>query len=86
MESVHEHDFAASNNWWKHKFKFLHNNEVKIIRDFKIQTDQQLAHYIPHIMVVEHCAKEVWFINVAIQDDSHTEQKEQARQLSRLQN
>ena len=51
----------------------LQNEEVKILWDFKIQTDKHLAHNIPDIIVLE---KKVWLIDVAISGDSRINQKE----------
>ena len=52
----------------------LQNEEVKILWDFKIQTDKHLAHNIPGITVVEK--KQVWLIDVSIPGDSKINQKE----------
>ena len=52
----------------------LQNEEVKILWDFKIQTDKHLAHNILDITVVEK--KQVWLIDVAILGDSTFNQKE----------
>ena len=52
----------------------LQNKEVKILWDFKIQTDKHLAHTIPDKTVVEK--KQVWLIDVTIPGDSRIDQKE----------
>ena len=52
----------------------LQNEEAKIIRDFKIQTNKHLARNIPDITVV--AKKQVWLIDVAIPGDSRIYQKE----------
>ena len=52
----------------------LQNEEVKILKDFKIQTDKHLAHNIPDLTVVEK--KQVWLIDVAIPGDTRINQKE----------
>ena len=44
--------------------KVLQNKDIKILWDFKIQTDKHLARNIPDITVVEK--KRVWIIDVAI--------------------
>ena len=63
---------------WEHNVeKVLQNEEVKILWDFKIQTDKHLAHNIPDITVVEK--KQVWLIDVAIPGDSRINQKEVAK-------
>ena len=52
----------------------LQNKEIKILWDFKIQTDKHLACSIPDIKVVEK--KQMWLINMAIPGDSRIDQKE----------
>ena len=52
----------------------LQNEEVKILWDFKIETDKHLAHNIPDITVVEK--NQVWLIDVAIPGDSRINQRE----------
>ena len=54
--------------------KVLQKEDVKILWDFKIQSDKHLAHNIPDIIVVEK--KRVWIIDVAIPGDSRIEEKE----------
>ena len=70
-----KYHLPASEKWWEHNVeKVLQNEEVKILWDFKIQTDKHLAHNIPDITVVEK--KQVWLIDVAIPGDSRINQKE----------
>ena len=65
----------ASEKWWELKVeKVLQNEEVKILWDFKIQTDKHPTHNIPDITVVEK--KQVWLIDVAIPGDSRIDQKD----------
>ena len=65
----------ASKKWWQHNIeKVLQNEEVKILWDFKIQTDKHLAHNIPDITVVKK--KQVWLIDVAIPGDGRINQRE----------
>ena len=54
--------------------KVLQNEKVKILWDFKIQTDKHLAHNIPHITMIEK--KQVWLIDVATPGESRIDQKE----------
>ena len=54
--------------------RVLQKEDVKILWDFKIQTDKHLAHNIPDITVVEK--KQVWIIDVAIPGDGRIEEKE----------
>ena len=66
----------ASAKWWEHinVEKVLQNEEVKILWDFRIQTDKHLAHNMPDITVVEK--KQVWLIDVAISGDNRINQTE----------
>ena len=76
-----KYHLPASKKWWEHNVeKVLQNKEVKILWDFKIQTDKHLAHNVPHITVVEK--KQVWLIDVVIPGDSRIDQKEVERSLS----
>ena len=52
----------------------LQKEDVKILWDFKIQTDKHLGHSIPDITVVEK--KRVWIIDVAIPGDGRIEDNE----------
>ena len=54
--------------------KILQKEDVKILWNFKIQTDKHLTHNIPDINVVEK--KQVWIIDVAIPGDGRIEEKE----------
>lgn len=70
-----KYHLPAADKWWEHKVeKVLQNDDVKILWDFKIQTDKHLAHNIPDITVVEK--KQVWLVDVAIPGDSRIQQKE----------
>ena len=53
--------------------KVLQKEDIKILWDFKIQTDKHLAHNIPDITVVEK--KRVWIIDMAIPGDGRIEEK-----------
>ena len=70
-----KYHLPVSEKWWEHNGeKVLRNEEVKILWDFKIQTDKYLAHNIPDITVV--AKKQVWLIDVAIPGNSRINQKE----------
>ena len=63
-----------SEKWWEHNVeKVLQNEEVKILWDFKIQTDKHLVYNIPDIAVIEK--KQMRLID-AIPGDSRIDQKE----------
>ena len=79
-----KYHLPAADKWWEHKIeKVVQNNEAKILRDFKIQTDKHLAHNIPDIIVVEK--KQVWLVDVAISGDSRIQQKE-VKKITKFQN
>ena len=64
----------ASEKWWeRNDEKVLQNEDIKILWDFKIQTDKHLAHNIPDIIVVEK--KQVLLIEMAIPGDCRINQK-----------
>ena len=70
-----KYHLTASEKWWEHNVeKVLQNEEVKILCDFKIQTDKHLTHNKPDITVVEK--KRLWLIDMAIPGDSRIDQKE----------
>ena len=70
-----KYNLPTADKWWEHKVdKVLQKEDVKILWDFKIQTDKHLAHNIPDITVVEK--KQVWIIDVAIPGDGRIEEKE----------
>ena len=64
----------VSEKWWEHNVeKVLQNEEVKILWDFKIQTDKHLVYNISDIAVIEK--KQMRLID-AIPGDSRIDQKE----------
>ena len=70
-----KYHIPASEKWWENNVKKVQQNEeVKILLDFKIQTDKLLTHNIPDIKVIE--TKQVWLIDVAISGGSRIDQKE----------
>ena len=70
-----KYHLPAFEKWWAQNVeKVLQNEEVKILWNFKIQTDKHLAHNTPDITVIEKV--QVWLIDVAIPGDSRIDQKE----------
>ena len=73
-----KYSLPTADRWWEHKVdKVLQREDVKILWDFKIQTNKHLAHNIPDITVVEK--KQEWIIDVAIPGDGRIEEKEQEK-------
>ena len=70
-----KYNLLTADKWWEHKVdKCLQKEDVKILWDFKIQTDKHMAHNIPDITVVEK--KQVWINDVAIPGDCRIEEKQ----------
>src|ERR1700755_398072 len=66
---------TTTNNRWEHIVdKVVENENVKILWDFRLQTDKILAHNTPDLTVIEK--KKVWLIDIAIPGDSRVEEKE----------
>ena len=60
-----KYNLPTADKWWEHTVdKVLQKEDVKILWDFKIQTDKHLAHNLLDITVVEK--KRVWITDVAI--------------------
>ena len=73
-----KYGLPVTDKWWEHKAeKVVQTAEVKILWDFKIQTDKHLAHNIPDITVVEKA--QTYLIDVAIPGDGRIDQKEQEK-------
>ena len=59
-----KYHLLASEKWWEYNVeKVLQNEEVKVVWEFKIQSDKFLAYNISDITVVEK--KQEWLIDVA---------------------
>ena len=73
-----KYGIPSANNWWEHKAdKVLQNDQVKILWDFKIQTDKHLSHNIPDITVVEKA--QTFLIDVAIQGTPESTRRSKRR-------
>ena len=70
-----KYNIPAVEKWWEHKVdKVILKEDVKILWDFKIQTDKHLTHNISDITVVKK--NQVLLIDVAIAGDNRIQQKE----------
>ena len=48
LEPLRKYNLPTADKWWEHKVdKVLQMEDVKILWNFKIQTDKHLAHNIP---------------------------------------
>ena len=73
-----KYGLTAAEKCWEHKAeKVKQTDEVKILWDFKIQTDRHLEHNMPDITVVEKA--QTYIIDVAIPGDARIDQKEQEK-------
>ena len=69
------YQIPVTQNWWEHKAeKIVENEQVKILWDFRIQSDKHLAYNTPDLTIVEK--KQVWIVDVAIPGDTRIEEKE----------
>ena len=63
--------------WYNHKLKsIMENKRVKILWDFKIQTDHVIQHRQPDIVVVHKKEQKCQLIDIAIPKGSRVELKE----------
>ena len=70
-----KYNLPTADKWWEHKVdKVLQKEDIKILWDFKIQTNMYLAHNIRDITMVEK--KRVWIIDMAIPGDGRIDEKE----------
>ena len=45
-----KYNLPTADKWWEHRVdKVMQKEDVKILWDFKIQTDKHLAYNMPHI-------------------------------------
>ena len=79
-----KYHLPAADKWWEHKVeKVLRNDDVKILWDFKIQTDKHLAHNIPDITVVEKKASMASGRGYPRRQQDPTERDRKDHQISR---
>ena len=69
--------FEFSQNWWEHKpDTTLENDKAKILWDFLFQTDRQIEHRKPDIVVLDKTKNTCLIIDVAIPGDQRIALKE----------
>ena len=69
----------CSDKWYEHSPKSIEENEeVKLLWDFTIQTDREIHHRRPDIVIQKKKAKETIIVesDIAVPGDSHVRQKE----------
>ena len=72
--------FDCSEKWYEHEIeKVLENDDVKILWDFKIQTDKVLEHSRPDITIHKKAKKECILVDVACPFDTRVKEKEEEK-------
>ena len=72
-----EYGVECSDKWYEHSFKSVEENEeVKLLWDFTIQTDREIHHRKPDIVIQKKKAKETITVDIAVPGDNNVLQKE----------
>ena len=76
-ELCKEYGVECSDKWCEHSPKSIEENEeVKLLWDFTIQTDREIHHRRPDIVIQKKKAKETIIVDIAVPGDSNVLQKE----------
>ena len=77
MLLLNEYDFINQKiPWYQHQPRAVEENErVKLLWNFRIQTDHRLKHIKPDIVVINKLSNEANIIDVAIPNDYKITQK-----------
>ena len=76
-ELCKEYGVECSDKWYEHSPKSIEENEeVKLLWDFTIQTDREIHHRRPDIVIQKKKAKETIIVDIAVPGDSNVRQKE----------
>ena len=76
-EVCKEYGVECSDKWYEHSPKSVEENEeVKLLWDFTIQTDREIHHRRPDIVIQKKKAKETIIVDIAVPGDSNILQKE----------
>ena len=76
-EVCKEYGVECSDKWYEHSPKGVEENEeVKLLWDFTIQTDREIHHRRPDIVIQKKKAKETIIVDIAVPGDSNILQKE----------
>ena len=72
-----EYGVESSDKWYEHFPKSVEENEeVKLLWDLTIQTDREIHHRRPDIVIEKKKAKETIIVDIAVPRDSNVLQKE----------
>ena len=66
-----EHDLQHSKEWWLESGKVVENKQAKILWDFPVQTDIQMPHNRPDIILINHREKTGFIIDIAVPRDEN---------------
>ena len=90
-EVCKEYGVECSDKWYEHSPKSVEENEeVKLLWDFTIQTDREIHHRRPDIVIQKKKAKETIIVDIAVPGDNNVLQKETekyqdlAREIKRI--
>ena len=66
--------------WWKYDpDPLVENDEVKILWNFPVQTDQRVQHNKPDIMIIEKRSRKAHIIDVAVPNDNNIARKHETK-------
>ena len=69
--------------WYEHRAeKVMENEAVKILWDFHVQTDKNIEHCRPDILIVNKCEKEAIIVDIAVPGDIRIIDREQDKILA----
>ena len=75
-----QHQLEHSENWYDHRAPSVHeNDQVKILWDYTIQTDQVVTTRRPDIVSVDKNLDHTWVIDIAVPGDGRVEEKEKEK-------
>ena len=79
-EICKKYDLPRAEQWYNHKPEGVTENEsIKVLWDFNINTDYEIEHRRPDIVVVLKPEKECLIIDIAVPGDTRIKQKEQEK-------
>ena len=72
-----KYGFECGQNWYQHvPVPVLENEEIKLLWDFTIQVDREIANYRPDIVIFNKVKRYCLIVDVAIPGDHRIDQKE----------
>ena len=71
-----KYDLERNKEWWAEPEKVVENKQAKILWDFPVQTDIQMPHNRPDIILIDHQEKTGFIIDIAVPRDENIKDKE----------